>query len=86
MGKARHLSAPDPAALMARDCMGENVKSQNKTDSQEVLAIFKARSLEVLRNKLEAEETLENVHLNQQQVKGNDLSSYHVAGRVAPFP
>ena len=64
MGKARHLSAPDPAALMARDCMSKNVEPQNKTDSQEVLTVCKTRSLEVLRKKLEAEETLEIVHLN----------------------
>ena len=49
---------------MAGDCVSESVKPQNKTDSQEVLAIFKACSLEVLKKKLEAEETLENVHLN----------------------
>ena len=54
--------------------MSESVEPQNKTDSQEVLAIFKTRSLEVLRKTLEAEETLENVHLNSKQVRGNDLT------------
>ena len=54
--------------------MSESVEPQNKTDSQEVLAIFKTRSLEVLRKTLEAEETLENVQLNSKQVRGNDLT------------